>query len=68
MKERARGDVNGRLLGIRELMEYTSLGQNTARQMGKDAGAVVKAGRRVLYDRLKIDAYIESLGVENGRP
>jgi predicted DNA-binding transcriptional regulator AlpA len=50
----------GRLLGINELMEYTSLGRNTAMELGKNASAIVRIGKRVLYDRHKIDKWIDS--------
>ena len=50
----------GRLMGISELMRYTSLGRNTAIDLGKNANAIVRIGKRVLYDRQKIDSYIDS--------
>ena len=49
----------GRLLGITELMRYTSLGRNSAIDLGKTSCAVVRVGGRVLYDRKKIDAWID---------
>ena len=50
-----------RYLGIDELTEYLSIGRGSAREVGKAAGAVVKIGKRVIYDKNKIDMYIESL-------
>lgn len=52
----------GRLMGIQELMLYTSLGRNTAMELGKNANAIVRMGKRVLYDRKKIDTYIDEQG------
>ena len=49
-----------RLRGISELMRYTALGRNTAMDLGKNANAIVRIGKRVLYDRQKIDSYIDS--------
>lgn len=49
-----------RLAGIRELMEYTGLGRNSAMRLGAETGARVKIGARVLYDLRKIDAYIDA--------
>ena len=49
----------GRLLGMPELMRYTSLGRNRAADLGKSAGAVVRVGKRVLYDRVKVDKWID---------
>lgn len=50
-----------RYFGIDELSEYLSIGKGTAREIGKSSGAVVKIGKRVIYDKNKIDVYIESL-------
>lgn len=49
----------GRLMGIKELMDYTSLGRNSALELGKNACAIVRIGKRVLYDRKKIDIWID---------
>lgn len=49
----------GRLMKIDDLMRYTSLGRNTAMNLGKSANAIVRIGTRVLYDRKKIDRYID---------
>lgn len=48
----------GRLMGISELKLYTSLGRNSAMELGKNANAIVRIGKRVLYDRQKIDKWI----------
>lgn len=50
-----------RLLGVRELMEYLSIGRNNAMKIGKESGSIVRYGRRVLYDRERIDSYIERM-------
>lgn len=54
-------EFGGRYMGLNELQAYAAIGQSTARKLGESAGAAVKIGRRVLYDRKKIDAYIGSL-------
>ena len=51
---------NRTTLKEREVCEYLGVGRNTARQIGIDSGAVRRIGRRVLYDRKAIDAYIDS--------
>ena len=51
-----------RLMDIKKLMEYLSLGKGSAKDVGAKADAVIRIGRRVVYDRMKIDAYIDSLG------
>ena len=53
-------EVMPRLLGAKELQAYTGLGANKSAELGKNAGAVRRYGKRVLYDRLKVDAYIEN--------
>lgn len=52
----------GRLLDIGGLMNYTSLGRNSALKLGHNASAIVRVGKRVLYDRRKIDKYIDEQG------
>lgn len=54
----------GRLMGIEELMRYTSLGRNSALELGKSACAIVRMGKRVLYDRKKIDSWIDEQAQE----
>ncbi|MBR5129206.1 MAG: hypothetical protein IKU67_04035 [Firmicutes bacterium] len=56
--------TDNRLMGIKELMSYTCLGRNSAMQLGLDSGAKVKIGGRVLYDRHRIDRYIDGLAAE----
>lgn len=54
-----------RLMDTEELRAYTSLGRNNAMKLGEQIGARVKIGRRVLWDRKKIDEYFNSItGVE----
>ena len=62
MREREKKD-NGctRFVAIDELQQYTGLGKATASKIGKECGASIKIGRRVVYDLHKIDAYFESL-------
>lgn len=50
-----------RLMDIEELRAYTSLGRNSAMNLGEEIGAKVQIGRRVLWDRRKIDDYFNSL-------
>lgn len=52
---------NARLMDTEELRSYTSLGRNSAIKLGEEIGAKVKIGRRVLWDRRKIDEYFNSL-------
>lgn len=50
-----------RLINLKLLMSYVGLGEKRAAQLGREAGAVVKYGSRVLYDRERIDQYIDQL-------
>lgn len=54
-------DIVPRLLNTDELMAYSGLGRNKSVELGDEIGARVQVGRRVLWDRLKIDQYISSL-------
>ena len=50
-----------RLMDSEELRAYTNLGRNNAMKLGEVIGAKVQIGRRVLWDRVKIDQYFNSL-------
>ena len=50
-----------RLMDTTELRAYTNLGKNMATKLG----AKIKVGRRTLWDKIKIDQYLNELtGVE----
>lgn len=53
--------VTPRLMDTEELRAYTNLGRNNAMKLGEEIGARVQIGKRVLWDRVKIDAYFDSL-------
>lgn len=59
MTARKHEDAGVRYMGIRELCAYLSVGQNTAREVGEQAGARIKLGKRVLFDREAIDRYVD---------
>ena len=63
MRARAMNTVAGetRLMDTEELRAYTNLGRNKAMVLGDEIGARVKIGKRVLWDRVKIDQYLNSL-------
>lgn len=50
-----------RMMDTEELRAYTSLGRNNAMKLGEEIGAKVKIGRRVLWDKRKVDEYFDSL-------
>ena len=66
MRMRAISTVSGqsRLMDTEELRAYTNLGRNKALELGDEIGARVKIGKRVLWDRVKIDKYLDSLSGE----
>ena len=47
-------DING-------LQAMLSIGRITADEIGKEAGAVVRIGRRKLYNVAKVQAYIDCI-------
>lgn len=55
------GSANARLMDTEELRAYTNLGRNSAMKLGEQIGAKVQIGRRVLWDRVKVDQYFNSL-------
>lgn len=50
-----------RLMDTEELRAYTNLGRNNAMKLGEEIGARVQIGRRVLWDRRKVDEYFNSI-------
>ena len=60
MRLREISNTDGRLLGRQELQAYTNTGRASAEKLAAAAGAVLKIGGRTLYDRAKIDAYIDA--------
>lgn len=50
-----------RLMDTEELRAYTSLGRNNAMKLGEEIGAKVKIGKRVLWDKKKIDRYFDKM-------
>ena len=63
MRNRTSIPITGesRLMDTEELRVYTNLGRNNAMKLGEEIGAKVRIGRRVLWDRVKVDQYINSL-------
>ena len=65
MRNRSRtvyqSSVTPRLMDTEELRAYINLGRNSAMKLGDKIGARVQIGKRVLWDRVKIDAYFDSL-------
>ena len=61
LKERIENMSNARLMDTEELRAYTNLGRNNAMKFGEHVGAKVQIGRRVLWDRAKIDQYFNDL-------
>ena len=57
----AGGLAEKRLLDANEVCYYLSLGRNRGVEFAKSIGAEIKVGRRSLYDRAKIDNYLDSL-------
>lgn len=53
--------TNVRLMDTEELRAYTNLGRNNAMKLGEKIGARVQIGRRVLWDKKKVDEYFDSL-------
>lgn len=50
-----------RMMNIKQLMEYTSLGKNKAIELAKVAQARRRIDGRVLYDKEKLDEYFDDM-------
>ncbi len=53
-----------RLLDANEVCIYLGLGRNKGVEFAKSIGSEIKIGRRSLYDKTKIDAYLNEQTVE----
>lgn len=53
--------MSPRLFDTNELTAYVGLGRNTAISLGDRIGARVQIGKRVLWDKTKVDRYLDSL-------
>lgn len=61
-KQNLIGEINEkRLLNIKEVCAYIGMGQTRAREYMDKIGATRKFGGRVLYDKVVIDKYLDSL-------
>lgn len=61
LRENNSAAVEARMLNTKELQSYIGLGRNNAMKLGEEAGAKVKLGKRVLWDKRKIDKYVDTL-------
>lgn len=52
--------VEKRLVDINGFMKYTGLGRNNAMKLGREIGATIRIGRKVLYDLKKADTYFDN--------
>lgn len=48
-------------VSVKEVMKLFGVGKNIAYKIGKEAGAEVRVGRRLLFNVKKLEAYIDSL-------
>lgn len=58
-------DITPAFLSERQLADFLSVGQNTARKVGQQAGARRRIGARVLYDRAAIERYMDTAARED---
>lgn len=63
MRKRRQNDnlPPARMLSIEDLADYLATGSRTATDIGSKSGARRKIGRRVVYDRVVIDRYLDGL-------
>lgn len=62
MNKRQKIDTPNKLaVDLNELRAMLSLGRNNAAELGEKAGAVIRVGRRKLYNVKKIERYINTI-------
>ena len=54
-----------RMLSEKEAQTYIGLKRGKTREFGEKVGAIKRIGRRVLYDRVVLDAALDNLGTNN---
>ena len=54
-------NANTLTVDITALQGMLSVGKNTADDIGEKAGAVIRIGRRKLYNVKKVEAYLEQI-------
>jgi hypothetical protein len=59
-REKALKPITVDITGLQEML---SVGRNTADSIGEAAGAVIRIGKRKLYNVAKIEAYMDKQGV-----
>ena len=60
-RKRTMSHEPSRLMSAEELGRYICLGRNGALKFGEEIGAKVRIGRRVMFDRVKVDQYLDSV-------
>lgn len=65
MRERANKEATNerRLLDTKEVCYYLSMGQVKGIQFAREIGAELRIGRRCLYDKAKIDRYLDNMAL-----
>lgn len=62
MRKTEKAETENRFaVDVYTLAKMLDCGEQTARQIGSDAGAVMRFGRRVLYNVNKIQIYLDSV-------
>lgn len=61
LRETTQNLTDKRLLSPSEACIYSGLGRSKMRELAEQAGAVKRFGRRVLIDKVKLDAAIDEL-------
>lgn len=56
-----KSDINVKTAGVEYGCQRYGIGRNSMRQLAQDADAVVKIGRRWLFNIQKVDRYLDSI-------
>ena len=54
-----RDDIVVRLMSVDEFAAYMGIGRNNALKVGAEIGAEIRIGKRRLYDKNVVDAWID---------
>lgn len=64
-KRKISKDKENRLIDTKALAAYLGIGYNTASAFGKEHGAAVRIGTRLLFDKIMIDKALDAMRGNN---
>ena len=64
MRERKKANIDPRMIGVDQASFYIGHGRSKTMQIMETIGAKRRIGRRVVYDKVVIDRWLDSLAAD----